>query len=138
MHARRLCAAVPSQASRGRRRWVVSPFVMEENIQAKRKKTRRLQMQPLSRRDILFWGLFGFIPATLAAWALAVKEIHFKVHPDMYFHATPDHAPFGYWFYIGLCCITATLLWGRVLYSVFRIVFPCRHSNCDKGTTHDG
>ena len=124
--------------------WPLSPSlgrsrsIMEQDIQGKRKKLHPLQMQPLRRGDILFWGLFGCVPAILAAWALAAREIHFKVHPGMYFHATPDDAPFGYWFFIGLLCITTAFLWGGVLYSIFRLVFPRRHSTCEKGAARVG
>jgi hypothetical protein len=93
-------------------------------------------MQPLRWDGIVFWALFGCIPAMLAVWALAVREIHFKLHPGEYFHATPDESPFSYWAYIGLFCLMTALLWGGVLYSIFRIVCSRRRSTNEKGTPH--
>ena len=104
---------------------------MPRDIQRKSKK-----LMPFRWDGIVYFTLLGCIPAMLAAWALAIRQIHFKVRQGEYFHATPSDAPVFYWAYIALFCVLTVVLWGSTLYSVVQIIRSRFSSRSKKGAAH--
>ena len=64
---------------------------------------------------VVFGLLVGCIPAGLAANALLLREVSYKVTMEYRFKSTPDFHPLGYWLLVGIMCSCAALIWMKTI-----------------------